>query len=523
MFIQRLINIPAYNDDEIPGVNELKKLTFKVSRRMGSLNLGMVTAKVTFVVACEDGNIRNFVWESDRYNSMSATTITVNPRFAEGWPAEGQILAFQINPWCDIDGSTVKYTYADGTTHYNTMANMTFVPESYELYTGDEKAEKPVLTFTALNQVITVTNYNADLKYVYSDDNGETWTAFEGNKFNATDISTSYIVKSLESLPYEESEVSDAIVSSPLRLVGTSLVLDGQIGIKVYMDVDLDKVSRVEHYMTKVNSDFYEFRNDLAYGQGYRMGGGVEIGKTNAAWATSIKYDEETGYHYYIIYLPAKDLDNTNFETDLGYWPVGGTGAQSERVQVSNVGINFAKYIAAAKTLAAEGDEDFVKALPLVESLETYAAYADNYFNKGTDAAYVSTASTEGIEAATRSNTELAGAEFYGTSLLLEDQVTIRHYFSVTDLDAFNAAYAVEGMYGVKGNYVYFDIEDISAQFMGDAKTLTITDDDGNKAYEVSYSVVNYIVNMMNDDDVNLVSLVNAMYDYYLAAADYAK
>ncbi len=512
----------SYNDDEILHVNDLMNLGFSVARRMGSLNLGNVTCKVTFVVVGEDGNLKNYVWASDRYNSNTSTAFSVNPRFIENWPTEGYIVGFQINPWCDIDGTTVKYTYADGTTHYNTMANMTFKPDDYQLVTGDEVTETPVISFAPFNQVITVTNYNKFLKYAYSDDNGETWTEFSGNKFNATKASTNYIVKSLESLPYVESEASEAVTSSPVALVGTSLVLDGQIGLKVYMEVDIANVKDVQHYMTKVNNDFYDMRDQLAYGQGYRVGGGVNLSE-GCSWATKIQLDKATGYYYFIIYLPAKDLDNTSFETDLGYWPAGSTGAQSERIQVSNVGLNFNKYITAAKELAAAGDEEFVKALELVETLETYANYADNYFNKGDDAAYASTASTEGVEVATRTNATLEGVAFYGTSLILEDQVTIRHYFTVEDLDAFTAAYDVAGMYGIKGDYIYFDIADIPAQEIGTVQTLTIADLEGNTVYEVNYSVANYIVDMMNDDDANLVSLVNAMYDYYLAAVEYSK
>ena len=198
--------------------------------------------------------------------------------------------------------------------------------------------------------------------------------------------------------------------------------------------------------------------------------------------------------------------------------------AQSERVQVSNIGLKFANYISAAKELAAAGNQEFVEALELVETLETYANYADNYFNKGDDAAYASAASTDDIEAPTRTNTALEGIEFYGTSLLLEDEVTIRHYFAVNDMDAFTAAgYTTSVAYKTKGNYIYFDIVDISAQFMGDSQSFTICDADGNVVCEISYSVTNYIKNMMNDDDANLVSLVNAMYDYYLAAKAYTK
>lgn len=510
----------AYAEDDIITVNDIINLSFSAKRRMGSLDLGMATAKVYFSVVCPDGKVRIYTWKSDRFNTNNTNSFDVNPRSIDGWPEEGYIVGFAIHPWSDVDGSAVKLTDRNG---YNTMANLEFNPDKYKLVTGDEVAEKPVLEYKAFNNVIKVTNYNLFLTYAYSTDNGVTWTEFEGSSFNATKASTSYIVKSLEELPYAESEVSDAVTTAPLVLVGTSLVLDGQIGIKVYMDIDMDNVSKVDHYMTKVNNDFYADRGNLAYGEGYRVGGGTSLEESTASWATKIQLDEESGLYYYIIYIPAKDLDNTSFETDLGYWPVGSTGVLSERVQVSNIGINFAKYITAAKELAAAGDTEFVRALPLVEALETYTAYADNYFNNGEDSAYVTTASTNDVAAATRSNTALEGAEFYGTSLILEDQVTIRHYFLVTDLDAFNAAYAVEGMYGVKGSYIYFDITDISAQFMGDTKTLEIKDDEGNLVYEINYSVTNYIVDMMDDTNVNLVSLVNAMYDYYLEAKAYAK
>lgn len=508
----------AYAADDIISVNDLKNLTFTVSRRMGSLNLGMATAKVYFSVVDANGKVRVYTWASERFNAHAAKTFNVNPRRCEGWPKEGYIVGFAIHPWSDVDGSAVKLTDRNC---YNTMANLSFDPAKYSLVTGDEVAEKPVITHDVLNNVITVSNYNEFLDYAYSADGGETWTEFAGSKFNATKASTSYVVKSLESLPYKESEVSDAVTTAPVALVGTSLVLDGQIGLKVYMDIDTDNISNVQFYMSKVNKDYADYASQLSYGQAYKMGAGVDL-TSGCNWATNIRFDEESGLYYMIVYLPAKDLDNTSFETDLGYWPVGSTGIQAERVQVSNIGLNFNKYIAEARNLAAAGNAEFIEALELIDSLETYAAYADNYFNKGTDAAYVSIASTDGIEAPTRTNATLEGVEFYGTSLILEDQVTIRHYFKVTDMDAFTSAYDVAKMYGIKGNFIYFDIADIPAQDIGKIKTLSIKDTEGEEVYKVTYSVANYIKSMMNDDDANLVSLVNAMYDYYLAAADYA-
>ena len=285
------------------------------------------------------------------------------------------------------------------------------------------------------------------------------------------------------------------------------------------MDVDIDAVSNVQHYMSKVNDDYNDDPEQQGYGQEYKKGGEANL-SSGCAWATKIQLDNESGLYYFTVYLPAKDIDNTRFETDLGYWLKGEAGAS--RVQVSNIGLDIKNYITSAKALAAAGNATFIEALPVVEALETYLTYADAYFGNKTVDTYKAFATIK-ADTPTKTDAPLEGVSFYGTSLLLEDQVTIRHYFKVSDLDAFKAAYKVEGMYGIKGNFIYFDIVDVSAQFMGDLKALTIKDDEGNTKFEVKYAVINYIASIANDANANLASLANAMYDYYLAAVDYAK
>jgi len=346
----------------------------------------------------------------------------------------------------------------------------------------------------------------------------ETWVVFEGDSFYATKANTQYVVKALESTFFGESEVSEAVTSPAITMVGRSLVLDGQIGLKIYFDIatDLIKTDSVVYYTTKVNNDYKNYPSTSEeFTALYRKGNHVSMTRSHE-WMTNFRLDEETGLYYVIVYVPAKDIDNTSFESQLDVTLLDGT-----KVTVNTLGMRFTTYIEEAKNLAAAGDEAFVAALPLVEALETYLAYADNYFGEGEDAAYVSTASMEEIAAPSRTNAALEGVAFYGTSLILEDQVTIRHYFAVEDLAAFEAAYDVAGKYGVKGNFIYFDITDIPAQEIGEVKTLAIADLEGNTVYEVNYSVANYIKDMVNDEDVNLASLVNAMYDYYLKAAAY--
>ena len=122
-----------------------------------------------------------------------------------------------------------------------------------------------------------------------------------------------------------------------------------------------------------------------------------------------------------------------------------------------------------------------------------------------------------------RSNVTLEGISFYGTSLILEDNVTIRHYFTVNDSEAFlNAGYNFSIDYGTKGDFIYFDITDIPAQELGNQFGFVIMNSLGEPVYNVIYAATNYMADMMDDGDASLVSLVSAMYDYYIEAYNYA-
>ncbi len=291
----------------------------------------------------------------------------------------------------------------------------------------------------------------------------------------------------------------------PTKLEGASLVLDGRIGLKVYTTVDESAVDSAELKVVTVNEDYKCTSNSPNYSSLYRVESVAELTK-----------DEEKGQYYAILYAHAKDIDNISFEIELNANMKNGT-----TVPCGSATLSIEDYIAAAKELAEDGEEIFVEALPLIESLETYGNYAENYFNGGHLDSYMTSADSVTFKAPTKSNVTLDGATFYGTSILLEDNVTIRHYFTVDDIDAFNASYTCDIAYGIKGGFIYFDITDINAQSIGVPQTLVIYNLDGSVAFEVSYSVGNYIANQLDSTDTRLASLVNAMYDYYVEAYSY--
>ena len=356
---------------------------------------------------------------------------------------------------------------------------------------------------------ITVDNYNSAYSYQYSDDGGSTWIPLNANSFSATKASHTYMVKIAESAASAESEIA-YVTSAPLVVVGKSLVLDGQIGTRVYIDVD-ESILNVGTLAMDVSLSIPA--------EGVWQSNWVTPSRS-LSYATAITYDELTGYYYVTCFVSAKNYNKADFYAGLHCNGIDGVAHN-----YGGVGsLRIDDYINAAKSLAEAGDEAFIAAYDLVVATENYVKYADNYFNRGDNTAYLSDNSTDGIADAERTELALEGIKFYGTSLLVEEKVTIRHYFEVTDMNAFLAADYKSGIdYQEKDGFIYYDIVDIPAQSIGEVKTLYICDSEYNIIYTVKYSVANYIKNMMNDDDVNLVSLVNAMYDYYIEASKFVK
>ncbi len=498
----------AYTPDEIIPMSDFESFKFRVSLRQGCFTLnGTVQTKFVFKVIDENDELVDRIAYKDVSYTKTGTNVTVNLEDFDN--TTGYIVGIVIHPYVLTDGS-----YFDCEDSDNGDYNVYLIKNGYSV-DAIMPAEKPVLSMSTKNAVITVDNYNEKLTYAYSFD-GEEWTSFKGASFTAVKAAADYTVKALGNSEYLESPVSEPITSPEITVVGTSLVLDGTIGIKVYMDIDTNSVSDVNFYMTRVNEDYKCTSDDPDYNL-YRQGGASDF-STGTAWSTPVTLDSETGLYSMTVSIPAKDVDNVRIECDLG----GYLKNDSSRVSYSNLGgtLTFADYVERSKALASEGDEKFINALDLISQLENYVAYADNYFNGGDLEKYTTAASTDLIESASRTDAKLDGVEFYGTSLILKDNVTIRHYFAVSDISAFNSKYTCDISYGEKEGYIYYDITDIPAQHIGTQYTLTIKDEEGT-AYEIEYSAANYLKTAMNSHNTRLASLANAMFGYYASADAY--
>ena len=150
----------------------------------------------------------------------------------------------------------------------------------------------------------------------------------------------------------------------------------------------------------------------------------------------------------------------------------------------------------------------------MVQYMLTYGGAAQSYFgyNTGNYAdANVSVAMEEVPEYA---ETEMSvsgsaeGIRFYGASLVFENKVAVRFYFTGSG-EGIAGAVAKNGMF-------YVEVADILPQNMNQPVTVEVG------GLTVSYSPMNYIVRMNAKGSAALQTLLKAMYNYHLAAAEYS-
>ena len=111
----------------------------------------------------------------------------------------------------------------------------------------------------------------------------------------------------------------------------------------------------------------------------------------------------------------------------------------------------------------------------------------------------------------------VSGLRFYGASLVFENKIAVRYYFtgSVENVD-FGDYDAIS-----KGDMYYVEVPGINPQDY--AKNITLTVTKGEETLAVSYSPLNYIIRMSEKGNDELKALLNALYGYHTAAIEYVK
>ena len=165
------------------------------------------------------------------------------------------------------------------------------------------------------------------------------------------------------------------------------------------------------------------------------------------------------------------------------------------------------------------------KTKTLVKEMLNYGAAAQSYFGYNTQNpanADIEGAGSVAVPEAT--DTELnvtgsvAGLRFYGASLVFDSKTSVRFYFTG---DVTGCTFESDGISYTtteKNGMWYVEIADINPHELDRAITLTV-----NGTLSVTYSPMIYMVRMSKNGSESLKVLLQAMYNYHLAAVEYAK
>lgn len=267
------------------------------------------------------------------------------------------------------------------------------------------------------------------------------------------------------------------------HLDGYSLSLDGNIGVNFFMELDKSVIADENAYM--------KFR--------------LPNGKTSVVLVGDAKQQTVGGTTYYVFSceVAAKEMNETITAQII-------TSDKKGEIYEYSV----ADYIQYIRDNPTEFDE---KTLSLVNAMAGYGDYAKAYFNnENLDA----NTEMDAVTADTLASFDKQisgdlpeGITYYGSSLLLESNTTMRHYFKVaegTDVSALSFS-------GSKGNYYYIDIPNISAEKLGTIQNVTI----GNCT--ISYSPMSYAYAVLSSKNTSesLKNLVKSLYLYEQVAEAY--
>ncbi|MGN0592476.1 MAG: hypothetical protein ACI4JQ_04470, partial [Ruminococcus sp.] len=262
------------------------------------------------------------------------------------------------------------------------------------------------------------------------------------------------------------ANVDQSAFANDMIVYGQSASLDGTIGFNIYVSAD----------------DAYDWTasfNDTV----------VEKSEKDA-----------NGLYKFTYQVAAKDMDeNIHFTVN-------------DKIDIT---VSVSDYLADL----SETDNEFLKSL--AGSMSDYGEAAKAFFSGGTVAEQTITDDLSVYDFAVGTMPE--GISYYGSSLILESETTIRHYFKLDDgYSIGDYAFTVDSMTLTpteKQGYYYIDIKNVSAEKLGTLFSVSVNGEE----VITNYAALSYANKVLGSDsaDANLKNLVKALYLYNRAAVEY--
>ena len=159
----------------------------------------------------------------------------------------------------------------------------------------------------------------------------------------------------------------------------------------------------------------------------------------------------------------------------------------------------------------------------LVKNMLVYGGAAQNFFNYNT-----TNLASQGIEVTAQVpagapemtvSGMIDGLSYYGASLVHENEIAVRFYFTGNVDGVSFKVNGTEATLQTKGDQYYIEIDGINPQELASSISVEVTS--GDQTISVGYSPLNYMVRMYEKGSEATKALVQALYGYYLAAAEY--
>ncbi len=405
------------------------------------------------------------------------------------------------------DAVTIVATDANGNS--TTCTIQLYASHTYEngkcKICGEEDKEAPTIS-----GIVNNGEYCISAAFTVSDNvgvasvtiNGETATAVDGqytiNPFCqhqatvvATDLSgntTIYYVtvreKHTKGNDGRCSKCGDFIDGVTAHPVGYTLSLNGNIGVNFYMELASCVTDDPNAYMH------------------FTLPDGTAKDVKVASAPTDITLKSGTTYYIFSCEVAAQDM----YETITAKLVLS-NGSDSEEYTFKVE--DYANYI------LDETNGYNQQTRKLVSAMLSYGNYAKAYFNDDelVETSEIAAVTAENLDSYAHeiSGTLPDGITYCGSTLLLESETAVRHYFKVAD------GTDVPDSMIQQGDYYYIQTESIAADQLGIAVRTVIND------CTISYSPMSYARAVLNSDSVDnsLKNLIKAFYLYHQAALGY--
>ena len=173
-------------------------------------------------------------------------------------------------------------------------------------------------------------------------------------------------------------------------------------------------------------------------------------------------------------------------------------------------------------TLAREQYTAYPKVIALVNAMDEYGKYAQNFFNHTSlEVGDVSDVTLAVLEQYKMVRTDMpTGLEYGGTTLVLDSTTAYRHYFKAASghrLDEFT--FTIDGVTQTlkeKDGKYYIEVSDIRADKLNEFKTLVISNGT-SETYSIKYCALSYARTAVNQN-LEMANVTRALYKYFVAA-----